>query len=131
KDEIHDMAGASGKIMRLRPVTFRYKSDLDPSGTRQYGLVAEEVAQVMPELVARDKDGRTETVKYQVLVPMLLNELQKQARKIEALTAQVRWANDQAQEIPALTARLAQLETVLSQEHAPTQQASCTTRPGF
>ena len=66
--------------MNLRPVTFTYKTD--ESKTRQYGLIAEEVADVMPELVYY-KDGQPETVYYQHLAPILLNEYQKQQRKLE------------------------------------------------
>lgn len=71
--------------MKPRPVTFHYKSDQTPRGrTLQYGLIAEEVAQVAPGLVARSATGETETVYYQHLAPMLLNEVQKQQRTIEA-----------------------------------------------
>ncbi len=84
KDDIADMAGASSGLMRLRPVTFHYKSDQNPAGrTLQYGLIAEEVAEVYPGLVAHSKDGQVETVMYQFLPPMLLNEYQKQQRTIE------------------------------------------------
>ncbi len=84
KDDIADMAGASSGLIRLRPVTFHYKSDQNPAGrTLQYGLIAEEVAEVYPGLVARSKDGQAETVLYQFLPPMLLNEYQKQQRTIE------------------------------------------------
>jgi hypothetical protein len=90
KDEIADMGEASGVLGALRPVTFYYKSDQDPAGrTRQYGLVAEEVAAVAPELVARSADGRIETVYYQFLPPMLVHEYQRQQRTIAALTARV------------------------------------------
>jgi hypothetical protein len=90
KDDIADMGTASSALMTLRPVTFHYKSDQNPSGrTLQYGLIAEEVAEVYPGLVAHSADGQIETVLYQFLPPMLLNEYQKQQRTIEALRAQV------------------------------------------
>jgi hypothetical protein len=90
KDDIADMDAASRALMTLRPVTFHYKSDQNPSGrTLRYGLIAEEVAEVYPGLVARSADGQIETVLYQFLPPMLLNEYQKQQRTIEALRAQV------------------------------------------
>src|SRR5439155_23003646 len=96
-----DMGEASRAIIRLRPVTFHYKSDQDPNGrTLQYGLVAEEVAVVAPGLVAHSADGKIETVYYQFLAPMLLNEYQKQQRTIEA----------QAAELAEQTARVAELE---------------------
>lgn len=88
KDHIADMEEASSSLLKLRPVTFYYKSDRNPKGrTLQYGLVAEEVAEVMPGLVAHSADGKIETVYYQFLAPMLLNEYQKQQREIKAQAA--------------------------------------------
>ncbi|HEX7486008.1 MAG TPA: tail fiber domain-containing protein, partial [Vicinamibacterales bacterium] len=85
KDDIADMAAASSALLRLRPVTFHYKSDQNPAGrTLQYGLIAEEVADIYPGLVARSADGQIETVMYQFLPPMLLNEYQKQQRSLNA-----------------------------------------------
>jgi hypothetical protein len=83
KEDIHDMGDSSEGLMRLRPVTFRYKKPFD-DGTKpiQYGLIAEEVAEVYPDLVARSADGQIETVKYQLLDPMLLNEVQLQHAEI-------------------------------------------------
>ena len=78
KEDIHDMGDASRGLMRLRPVTFRYQKPFaDDSKPIQYGLIAEEVAEVYPDLVAHSADGQAETVKYQVLDSMLLNELQR------------------------------------------------------
>ncbi len=72
---------------RLRPVTFRYKKEYDAGdGHLQYGLIAEEVAEVYPELVVYDDQGRAKTVVYQQLSGMLLNELQKQHRQVRELT---------------------------------------------
>jgi hypothetical protein len=88
KDDIADMDAASSAVMTLRPVTFHYKTDQNPSGrTLQYGLIAEEVAEVYPGLVARSADGQIETVLYQFLPPMLLNEYQKLQHTIEAQAA--------------------------------------------
>ncbi len=79
KEDIRDMGQASTSLMRLRPVTFRYKKEYDAGDHRlQYGLIAEEVAEVYPELVVHDDTGRVRTVIYQELNVMLLNELQKQ-----------------------------------------------------
>ncbi len=72
---------------RLRPVTFRYKKDFGTGDARlQYGLIAEEVAEVYPELVVNDEAGQARTVEYQKLNVMLLNELQKQSQQIRILT---------------------------------------------
>jgi len=90
KDDIADMREASADLMQLRPVTFHYKADRAPAGrTLQYGLIAEEVNEIYPGLVARSPVGRIETVLYQFLAPMLLNEYQKQQRTIAAQAAQM------------------------------------------
>jgi hypothetical protein len=89
KDGISDMSDASAGLMQLRPVTFHYKTDHDPAGPRlQYGLIAEEVAEVYPGIVAT-KAGKPETVMYQYLAPMLLNEFQKQQRTIETQAREI------------------------------------------
>jgi hypothetical protein len=85
KRDIHDMGKSSDGLMKLRPVTFRYKDD--PDSTRQYGLVAEEVERVYPELVVRDADGKVESVRYSTLTSMLLNELQKTRREMAEMKA--------------------------------------------
>jgi hypothetical protein len=87
KHDIRDLGAVSGKLLKLRPVSFRYNND--PANTVQYGLVAEEVAKVYPELVAYGPDGRVITVRYQELIPMLLDQAQHQAKQIQQLTAQV------------------------------------------
>ncbi len=87
KRDIRDMGNASEKLMKLRPVTFRYKAD--STDTQQYGLIAEEVEKVYPELVIEDTDGKAETIAYQVLPAMLLNELQKQSRELKQKDAQI------------------------------------------
>jgi len=86
KRDIHDMADRSQGLMQLRPVTFRYKQD--QRGQRQYGLIAEEVAKVYPELVVRGDKGEVESVQYRELIPMLLNELQHQRRALDRLQAE-------------------------------------------
>jgi hypothetical protein len=92
KDDVRDMAEASRDLQRLRPVTFTYKAEVagtDARHSREFGLIAEEVAEVYPELVVRDAEGRIMTVRYQELIPMLLNEVQKQNRRIEDQSAQI------------------------------------------
>ena len=86
KEDIRDMGDASSGLLSLRPVTFRYKKAYkDGSKPLDYGLIAEEVAQVYPSLAVKGKDGQIVTVQYQKLTPMLLNELQKQATRIRSL----------------------------------------------
>jgi hypothetical protein len=77
------MGAKTEKLQRLRPVSFHLKTD--PIGVVQYGLIAEEVAKVYPELVIRDENGRIDGVRYDELAPMLLNEVQKQAAEIREL----------------------------------------------
>ena len=88
--------------MKLRPVTFRYRQD--PTNTRQYGLVAEEVERVYPELVIYDADGKPEAVRYEVLTSMLLNEFQKQSSELRNLSLEDR---RQAGEFKTLSTQLA------------------------
>jgi hypothetical protein len=87
KEEILDMDSESDVLLKLRPVSFIYKPEVDPSRTPQYGLIAEEVAEVAPALAVFDKDGRPETVRYHFVNAMLLNEVQKSRRLIDELRA--------------------------------------------
>src|SRR5205085_138824 len=90
KDEIADMGDRSSRLMRLRPVTFFYKPEYDSGPrTRQYGLVAEEVAEVYPELVQYTEKGAPYAVRYHLMTAMLLNELQKQQQKVAAAQQQL------------------------------------------
>ena len=87
KKDIRDMGEASTGLVRLRPVTFRYKKAKPKDERRlQYGLIAEEVAEVYPDLVIYDDTGEAQTVMYHQLPVMLLNELQKQHRQVQELT---------------------------------------------
>jgi endosialidase-like protein len=83
KDEIKPMGKASEAILALQPVSFRYKHELDPNGIPQFGLVAEDVEKVHPDLVARDERGKAYTVRYEAVNAMLLNEFLKEHRKVE------------------------------------------------
>src|SRR5262249_45813332 len=85
KEAIKPMANASEAILALRPVTFRYKHELDPNGIPQSGLVAEDVEKVNPDLVACDEQGKPYTVRYEAVNAMLLNEFLKEHRKVESL----------------------------------------------
>src|SRR5215467_14914478 len=77
------MDNTSEAILALKPVTFRYKKELDPDGIPQFGLVAEDVEKVNPDLVARDEQGKPYTVRYEAVNAMLLNEFLKEHRKNE------------------------------------------------
>ena len=89
KDNIKPMDKASEALLALKPVTFRYKKEIDPAGISQFGLIAEEVAKVNPDLVVRDKEGTLYTVRYDAVNAMLLNEFLKEHRKVEQLEKQV------------------------------------------
>src|SRR5205823_2081595 len=80
KDDIKPMDQASEAILALKPVTFRYKQQIDPKGVPQFGLVAEEVEKVNPDLVVRDKEGKPYSVRYDQVNAMLLNEFLKEHR---------------------------------------------------
>ena len=122
KRDVQDMGSASDKLMKLRPVTFRYKAD--KTASQQYGLIAEEVEKVVPELVVYGTDGKVETVAYQMLPAMLLNEIQKLARagqqfarqlqqkdaQIATLQRQLVAIQKKKVEIGTITARLEVLE---------------------
>ena len=116
KEAIKPMDKASEAILALKPVTFRYKQELDPDGIPQFGLVAEQVEKVNPDLVVRDENGKVNTVRYDAVNAMLLNEFLKehrnvaeqqstiaelkttvaqQQKQIEALTATVQKVSDQ------------------------------------
>ncbi len=112
KEDIHDMADASSGLLRLRPVTYRYKQPYtDGSKPVDYGLIAEEVAEVYPDLVVKGPDGLLETVQYQKLTPMLVNELQKQSLQGRKQGEIIQL---QQQEIEKMAARLAALEAAIS-----------------
>jgi hypothetical protein len=83
KEAIKPMGNASESILDLKPVMFRYKKELDPKGASQFGLVAEEVAKVNPDLVMTDEHGKPFTVRYDEVNAMLLNEFLKEHRKVE------------------------------------------------
>jgi hypothetical protein len=83
KTNIKAIKGESSALFRLRPVSFTYKPEIDQQAIRQYGLIAEEVASVLPALVERDAVGEPDSVRYHLLVPLLLNELQNQQRRLE------------------------------------------------
>jgi hypothetical protein len=106
KQDIYSMDKASEAILALKPVTFHYKKELDPEGVPQFGLVAEQVEKVNPDLVARDGQGKVYTVRYEAVNAMLLNEflkqhrqVQEQQKQIKNLTAQLKEQASQIQEV--------------------------------
>jgi hypothetical protein len=111
KQDIERMGDTSERLYRLRPVKFRYiKTDEQGKRPVQFGLIAEEVADVLPELVYRDADGRVEGVRYDELAPMLLNEIQHQKRAAAAQA--VKMASEDA-EIIQLRRQLAVMQAAL------------------
>ena len=102
------MGDSTNALMKLRPVTFLYKPEYAKGDrTLQYGLIAEEVAKVYPELVAYDNDGQPYRVRYQYITTMLLNEVQKQYRRAEA---EAKVITSQEDKIEQLEQRLTRLE---------------------
>jgi hypothetical protein len=116
KDNIKPMGKASEAILALKPVTFHYKKNLDPEGIPQFGLVAEDVEKVNPDLVIRDKEGKPYTVRYDQVNAMLLNEFLKEHRKIEEQEAIIARLQKQ---IEALAADLQKVSAQLELTTAP------------
>ena len=110
KEAVKPMDKASEAILALKPVTFRYKHELDPAGIPQFGLVAEQVEKVNPVLVARDGQGKVNTVRYEAVNAMLLNEFLKEHRKVQDLEAAIAQQQKdfarQQKEVKALAASL-------------------------
>jgi Chaperone of endosialidase len=100
KRDIEPMGTHSERLFQLRPVTFRYKQD--EQGERQYGLIAEEVAKVYPELVVRNTKGEVESVLYHELTPMLLNELQHQHSELETMKSENEQLRERLERLEAL-----------------------------
>jgi hypothetical protein len=87
KEDIKPMGKTSETLFALKPVTFRYKKEIDSAGTSRFGLVAEDVEKMNADLVVRDKEGKPYSVRYDQVNAMLLNEFLKEHRRIEALQA--------------------------------------------
>jgi Chaperone of endosialidase len=130
KDQIKPMNKSSEAILALKPVTFRYKKDIEPNSAIMFGLIAEEVEQVDPELVTRNEKGEAETVRYEAVNAMLLNEFLKEHRKVEELESTVAKQEASAtkqeaaialqqKQIEALTAGLQKVSAQLAQRVRP------------
>jgi septal ring factor EnvC (AmiA/AmiB activator) len=89
KEEIKPMNKSSEALFALKPVSFRYKREVDPSRALSFGLIAEEVAEISPDLITRDKEGKPETVRYEAVNAMLLNEFLKEHKKVEQQRASI------------------------------------------
>jgi hypothetical protein len=117
KQNIRSMGEASDALLSLRPVSFRYKPEIDPKGIPQFGLVAEEVEKVDPDLVARDDKNQIYTVRYEAVNAMLLNEFQKEHRKVEEQNTKLqdlrRNVDSQNSENGELKRRLEALENLI------------------
>ena len=125
KKAVKPMDDASEAILALKPVTFHYKEELDPDGMPQFGLVAEQVEKVNPDLVARDADGKVYTVRYEAVNSMLLNEFLKEHRKVaeqQTTIEQLKVAAAQQQkQIEALTATVQKVSEKLELTKAAPQ----------
>ena len=110
KEEITPMEKASEPILQLKPVTFRYKKNVDPDQALSFGLIAEDVAKINRELITRDKNGKPQTVRYDAVNAMLLNEFLKEHKKVEQLESTVATlaatVKEQAAEIQKVSALL-------------------------
>src|SRR6266566_7476079 len=107
------MGAASEALLALRPITFHYKPELDKTCTPQFGLVAEEVAKVNPDLVVRDAKGELTTVRYEAVNAMLLNEFLKEQRKVEE---QERKMSEQSRKAQEQEATIAELKASVGQQ---------------
>ena len=110
KDKIKPMDKASEAILALKPVTFRYKHELDPDGIPQFGLVAEQVEKINPDLVARDDQGKPYSVRYEAVNAMLLNEFLKEHRTVEQQATTI------AQQRKDFQASIDKLEATVAQQ---------------
>jgi uncharacterized coiled-coil protein SlyX len=134
KAEIKPMDKASEALLALKPVTFRYRQEIDPKGVPQFGLVAEEVEKVNPDLVTRDTEGEVYTVRYEAVNAMLLNEFLKAHRKMEeqevtiaqlksTVAKQEMAAARQQKQIEALTAGLQKVSAQVEMNRPAPQTA--------
>ena len=122
------MNKASEALFALKPVTFRYKKEIDRSGLFCFGLIAEEVAQISPDLVTRDGNGQPETVRYDAVNAMLLNEFLKEHKKVEkqqaAMTELKSTVAQQQKQIETLAAGLQKVSAHLELRQAAPQVAT-------
>ena len=119
------MDEASKAILGLKPVTFHYKKEIEPNGATMFGLIAEDVEQVDPDLVTRNDKGEVETVRYEAVNAMLLNEFLKQHRKVEEQEATIsQLRSTVAQQQKDFQATIAQLTRRLDEQAVQIQKVS-------
>jgi trimeric autotransporter adhesin len=125
KDDIRPMEESSKTIHSLRPVRFRYKKEVDPTRSLCFGLIAEDVAKASPELVTLDREGRPQTVRYEAINAMLLNEFLKEHRKVESQESRIQQQEAtiacQQKQIDALSAGLQKVTAHLEMREAAPQ----------
>ena len=121
KEAVKPMGQSSEALLSLKPVTFRYKKELDPQAIPQFGLVAEDVAKVDPDLVARDESGKPYSVRYEAVNAMLLNEFLKEHRKVEEQESAL---TKQGTEIAGLKSTVAELKAALKEQADQIRQVS-------
>jgi uncharacterized coiled-coil protein SlyX len=130
KDNIKAMDKASESILALKPVTFRYKEELDPDHVPQFGLVAEEVEKVNADLVTRDAEGKAYSVRYDAVNAMLLNEFLKEHRKVseqESIIAELKATVAKQQD--AFASKIAQQQKQIEALTATVQKVSDQLQP--
>jgi len=118
KTDIKSMDKGSEAIFALRPVSFHYTDEIDPKGLAQFGLVAEEVEKVAPELVACGKTGKAYTVRYDAVNAMLLNEFLKEHRRVQAQDAKI------AQQDKTFRETVGKLETIIARQQKDIESLS-------
>lgn len=126
KEDIHPMGDVSARLLSLQPVTFRYKETYD-DGSRpiEFGLIAEDVAEVFPELVVNDSDGKPETVRYDLIATLLLNEFEKEHAIVQAQSERIAELEKETQELARLRQDFAKMaETLERLDHSATIAAS-------
>ena len=121
KNQIKPMDKISESLFALKPVTFRYNKDVDPSQALSFGLIAEDVAQVSPELITRDEQGKPQTVRYEAVNAMLLNEFLKEHRKLETQTRKI---DDQEARIAQQQREIQTLMATVKEQSAQIQKLS-------
>jgi len=124
KEEIKSMDKASEAILALKPVTFHYKKEIEPNGGVMFGLIAEDVEKVDPDLVTRNDKGEAETVCYEAVNAMLLNEFLKEHRKVEELEATVAQLKSAEAQQRDLQATVGKLQAAFKDQAAQIQKVS-------